>query len=322
LANPLVDDQVDVQRCHVQVDAAGFQVMGIGARVAATIDLLSSWGFNCRSTTDASAGMAALQQAPVHLLLVELEPTGGLGVEMAKLARLEQVAGAVLLVDEPLRAQQLVAALARGGFDGYVPLPAEPNLLLRLVENALLAQLAPVQTARVVELEAAYNRNNEQVVAIDTSLRQERARTTTLQKEVASLRGQLDAMHLVAGRPRSTEGVPVTEQMPAIDLHRTITRSVAEMPLMEQATLGGIDLEALLRDDDDDPSYHDDPPTQPGLAISEHARQALRAAAQPDATVRMPVRAEFAKDLWEQATQMSPSPVVIPTDEVDFLDED
>jgi DNA-binding response OmpR family regulator len=310
--------------------------MGVGARLVPVMQLLSSWGFSCRMADDAAGGFSALQQAAAHLLLVELEPSGGLGVEITKLARAESLAGAVLLVDEPQRSQQLVAALARGGFDGFIPLPADPNLLLRLVENALLAQLASVQSTVVAELEASMARNHEQVAAIDASLHQERSKTIALQMEVASLRGQLDTMHMVAGKAnRSTEGsatmstegvvVDVPTSRLVTDLHRTITRSTTEMPLMEQATLNGVDLAALLAEDDDDrheKDFGDDPPTSPAMMLSDEARALLRGHGGADATVRMPVRPAFAKDLWEQATQMTPAPVAINTDEVDFVDED
>ncbi len=110
-----------------------------GPKVARLLPFLQAKGFNAEAFVKGGDTMVRLRAAPCHLLLFELECDDMMGVDLARAAKIERLAGAALLVDDPMKSGMIIAALSRG-VDSYVALPPDETVFFERVEGLLLAQ--------------------------------------------------------------------------------------------------------------------------------------------------------------------------------------
>jgi DNA-binding NarL/FixJ family response regulator len=145
----------------------------------------------------AANGEEALEQmrtAPRHVLLVELDLGDVLLADLLDDVRNENLAGAVILLDDPAKSGLIVATLLRG-VDGYVATPPDENYLFRLVDRQLLAQWALAQG----ELAAP---DTAELKKAEKNLDLERGKVKELVKEIASLREELHRAKTAKPEPK------------------------------------------------------------------------------------------------------------------------
>jgi DNA-binding response OmpR family regulator len=212
----------------MRIHPGGFRLVLAGAKVSRLHTFLTGQGFQVEAFTDGGAALAALRHQPCHVLVLELEVGDRMGVDVAREVRAEQRAGAVLLLEDPIKSGQIIASLARGDVESYVAIPPDESILLRRLEDLLLAQwggavagqqqalseevlrlkeelatatnaheqaLAALERAHAAEIERARGESRQRA----RDLKDERDRVKELVKEIGVLREQLSTMHLLAG---------------------------------------------------------------------------------------------------------------------------
>jgi DNA-binding response OmpR family regulator len=297
---------VAVAGCCVRIVPSSFQVLCVGPRLAPLQQQLRSLGFVTRHAADGTSGWQSIQQAPVHLLLVELEPGGIFAVELAKRAADAHVAGAIVLADEPLRTQPIIAAMVRPSFAGFLPLPLEPAALLKRVEDVLLVQMAAAQAVQLRELELVMQAKNEAMADTENLLAHANERAAALATEVQSLRSQLKSMHLVAGIDAASGTSGEGKTLPLQPLQPTPPRRVTPAPML-----------------------FEDPPTTPGMVLSDDDEASLRDALQEhSATLRQAAPGQrTSANAWNTAklpktdAVTSAEPNLVGDEEVLFVDD-
>ncbi len=194
-----------------------------GPKVARLLPYLQEKGFVAEAFVKGSDALNRMRQAPCHLLLIELECTDTMGIDLARGARQEGICGATLLVDDPMKSGMIISALARG-VDAYVAIPPDEVTFFSRIETMLLAQWGLVVTEQQNQLTAEIARLQEAVAAAEASkataeasktaaerrvkehaaefdkqLAAEKKKVAELEKEAGVLRDQLATMHLVTG---------------------------------------------------------------------------------------------------------------------------
>ncbi len=194
-----------------------------GPKVARLLPYLQEKGFVAEGFVKGSDALNRMRQAPCHLLLIELECTDTMGIDLARGARQEGICGATLLVDDPMKSGMIISALARG-VDAYVAIPPDETTFFSRIETMLLAQWGLVVTeqqnqltAEIARLQAAVataeaskataeaskaaaeRRAKEHTADVDKQLAAEKKKVAELEKEAGVLRDQLATMHLVTG---------------------------------------------------------------------------------------------------------------------------
>ena len=231
------------QTADVRIHPGGFRVVLAGAKVSRLLPFLQSRGFNAEAFAKGNEAMARLRAAPCHLLLFELECGDMMGIDLARGAKIEQLTGATLLVDDPLKSGMIIAALSRG-IDSYVSLPPDETVFMDRIEGLLLQQwglvvtqqqqglvnelaeaqqkLAAIETSSAAVLAQQERSSSRQIKELETRLQRAASSVDTalkdmterhllanrrvgeLTKELGMLRDQLATMHMVAGSKAGT----------------------------------------------------------------------------------------------------------------------
>jgi len=180
------------------------------------LPFLQAKGFVGEAFAKGGEALNRMRQAPCHLLLLELECGDLMGIDLARGAKQEGIAGATLLVDDPMKSGMIISALARG-VDNFVATPPDEAIFFSRIEGMLLAQWGLVvhqqqgqmveELARVrqqlVDVEAkeaaAETVHRGMLTDLDKQLSAEKRRVAELVKETKVLRDQLTTMHLLTG---------------------------------------------------------------------------------------------------------------------------
>lgn len=180
------------------------------------LPFLQAKGFVGEAFAKGGEALNRMRQAPCHLLLLELECGDLMGIDLARGAKQEGIAGATLLVDDPMKSGMIISALVRG-VDNFVATPPDEAIFFSRIEGMLLAQWGLVvhqqqgqmveELARVrqqlVDVEAkeaaAETIHRGMLQDLDKQLSAEKRRVADLVKETKVLRDQLTTMHLVTG---------------------------------------------------------------------------------------------------------------------------
>ena len=139
-----------------------------GAKIARLLPFLHAKGFNAEAFAKGTETMARLRAAPCHLLLFELECSDMMGVDLARATKIERLAGATLLVDDPMKSGMIIAALSRG-VDSYVSLPPDETVFFDRIEGLLLAQWGLVMQQQQQGLVDELAQVKQQLAAADAS---------------------------------------------------------------------------------------------------------------------------------------------------------
>ena len=187
-----------------------------GPKVARMLPFLEARGFVGEAFAKGGDALNRLRQAPCHLLLLELECGDLMGIDLARGVKQEGIAGATLLVDDPMKSGMIISALARG-VDNFVATPPDEAIFFSRIESMLLAQWGLVvhqqQGAMVEELTRVRQQladvegkdtstakvHREMLADLTQQLGSEKKRVADLVKETKVLREQLTTMHLVTG---------------------------------------------------------------------------------------------------------------------------
>jgi ActR/RegA family two-component response regulator len=199
--------KLDVVACDAAsvLNPAQFRLLLAGPRVARLHPFVTARGYVCDAATSGEEALEAMRAAPRHVLLVELELHDMLLADLLQTVRAENLAGAVILLEDPAKSGLIVSTLVRG-VDGYVATPPDENFLFRMIERQLLAQWALAQ-------EMLGKQGDQDKMRLEKQVQQERAKVLELVKEIAALREELAARPLRSGegaamRSRSGEGAP------------------------------------------------------------------------------------------------------------------
>ncbi len=200
----------------MRIHPGGFRVVLAGPKVARMLPFLEARGFVGEAFAKGGDALNRLRQAPCHLLLLELECGDLMGIDLARGVKQEGIAGATLLVDDPMKSGMIISALARG-VDNFVATPPDEVIFFARIEGMLLAQWGLVvhqQQGAMVEELTRVRQQLADVEVKDTStgkahramiadltqqLGAEKKRVVDLVKETKVLREQLTTMHLVTG---------------------------------------------------------------------------------------------------------------------------
>lgn len=212
---------------HVVVlNPAQFRLLLAGPRVSRLLPFFSARGYVADACVRGSEALAILQQSPRHILLVELDLEDMLCGDLLIRTRQGNLAGAVLLLEDPAKTGLIVSTLVRG-VDGYVATPPDEAYLFRVIERQLLAQWAIAQGA-----EAA--RDTEERARLERQLQQERLKVTDLVKELGTLRtevGELKKQQRRSSVPEAVKKLAREEPLPrAADGEQKKKRGSSEAP--------------------------------------------------------------------------------------------
>jgi DNA-binding NarL/FixJ family response regulator len=202
-------DPIDFGFHVVVLNPAQFRLLLAGPRVSRLLPFFSARGYVADACVRGSEALALLQQSPRHILLVELDLEDMLCGDLLILARQGNLAGAVLLLEDPAKTGLIVSTLVRG-VDGYVATPPDEAYLFRVVERQLLAQWAIAQGA-----ESA--RDTEERARLERQLQQERLKVTDLVKELGALRtevGELKKQQRRSNVPEAIKKLPREQPLP------------------------------------------------------------------------------------------------------------
>lgn len=242
----------------VVLNTAQFRLLLAGPRVSRLLPFLAARGYVADAATDGQEALAHMRAAPRHLLLLELELGDMLLADLLDVVRAENLAGAIILLEDPARSGLIVSNLVRG-LDGYVATPPDEGHLFRLVERQLLAQWALAQMASA-EASAA------EISRLDAELGLERKKVTDLEKEIESLRDEAAALRAKAAARGGTAPAPIAERSHAVPLDEDLARGTAKLVVGPGApgklTLGPAALAELELDDDDDDDLFGEPTSQ------------------------------------------------------------
>lgn len=167
----------------MELNPAQFKLLLAGPKVSRLMPFVTQRGYYADGCSTGSETLDVLRQSPVHVLLVELELDDMLLADLLQVVRRENLAGAVILLDDPAKSGLIVSQLIRG-VDGYVATPPDEQYLFRIIERQLLAQWAVAQMSRG-------DADSAEKARLEKAVQNERSKVTELVKEIASLRGQL-----------------------------------------------------------------------------------------------------------------------------------
>ena len=185
-----------------------FRLLLAGPRVARLRPFVVARGYLCDAATDGQTALEFLRDTPRHVLLVELELGDMMLADLLATVNEENLAGAVILLEDPARSGLIVSTLTRG-IDGYVATPPDEGFLFRLIERQLLAQWA---IARAGHLEVATAEKGR----LEKQLNVERAKVTQLIKDLAGLREELAQAQVQAANATAAAEAAKTATRPAV----------------------------------------------------------------------------------------------------------
>ncbi len=232
-----------------------FRLLLAGPRVARLRPFVVARGYLCDAATDGQTALEFLRDTPRHVLLVELELGDMMLADLLVTVNEENLAGAVILLDDPAKSGLIVSTLTRG-IDGYVATPPDEAFLFRVIERQLLAQWAMAQSEQL-------QTDTQERARLDKQLNVERAKVTQLVKDLAGLREEL-AQAQVQAANASAAAAEAAEAAAAAAVRATPRTSVSEVrpPFVataddayhtdQRTSPRGYDrgeLEALLNDD-------------------------------------------------------------------------
>lgn len=177
----------------MELNPAQFKLLLAGPKVSRLMPFVTQRGYHADGCSNGADTLEVLRQSPVHVLLAELDLDDMLLADLVQVVRRENLAGAVILLDDPAKSGLVVSQLIRG-VDGYVATPPNEEYLFRIIERQLLAQWAVAQMARGEQDKAQKQR-------LEKALHAERSKVTELVKEIASLRDQLSKAKNARGSP-------------------------------------------------------------------------------------------------------------------------
>jgi DNA-binding response OmpR family regulator len=160
-----------------------------GAKVTRILPFLQAQGFNVEGFVKGSEAMSRLRAAPCHLLLFELECGDMMGVDLARSAKIDRLAGGTLLVDDPMKSGMIVSALSRG-IDSFVALPPDETIFMERLESLLLSQWGLVVTQQQQGLTEEIAAARAQVAQLEASAKQQ---TRQLEQELAEQKHKLES---------------------------------------------------------------------------------------------------------------------------------
>lgn len=160
-----------------------FRLLLAGPRVSRLQPFMTARGYLCDAAASGEVALEHLRATPRHVLLVELELGDMLLPDLLATVNEENLAGAVVLLEDPAKAGLIVSTLVRG-IDAYVATPPNEEFLFRVVERQLLAQWAMAQ-AETLQVDG------QERARLDKQLHVERAKVTQLIKDLAGLREEL-----------------------------------------------------------------------------------------------------------------------------------
>ncbi|MBI1944609.1 MAG: hypothetical protein HYS27_02875 [Deltaproteobacteria bacterium] len=225
-----------------------FRLLLAGPRVSRLRPFVTARGYLCDAATDGQTALEFLRDAPRHVLLVELELGDMMLADLLATVNEENLAGAVILLEDPSKSGLIVSTLTRG-IDGYVATPPDEGFLFRLIERQLLAQWAIAQ-AETLEVDTA------EKARLEKQLNVERAKVTQLVKDLAGLREELAQAQVqaanalaeaAAAKTRPVQRAASREERPAF-----ATAEDGAYKTEQRTSPRGYDrgeLEALLSDD-------------------------------------------------------------------------
>lgn len=186
--------------CHTvfvaELNLAQFRLLLAGPRVSRLLPFVTARGYVADAASTGAEALEHMRAAPRHVLLVEIELGDMLVADLLQTVHAENLAGAVILLEDPMKSGLIVSTLARG-IDGYVATPPDEDHLFRLVERQLLAQWALAQAA---ELDGSA----QEIGRLDKQLQHERGKVTELVREIASLREEAAALRAAGAMPPRT----------------------------------------------------------------------------------------------------------------------
>ena len=184
----------------MDLNPSQFRLLLAGAKVQRLLPFVTSRGYLADGCQTGSQALALMRQQPRHVLLAEIELEDMLLADLLPLVRSEELAGAVLLLDDPAKSGLIISQLIRG-VDAYVATPPEELHLFRVIERHLLAQWAVTQMGRAAEEQREHQHLQE-------ALKLERAKVAQLSIDFIALREQLQtalAKEWIAGGPLSDD---------------------------------------------------------------------------------------------------------------------
>ncbi len=242
-----------------------FRLLLAGPRVSRLRPYVVARGYLCDAATSGETALEFLRAAPRHVLLVELELGDMLLADLLAVVNEENLAGAIILLEDPVKSGLIVSTLIRG-IDGYVATPPDEAFLFRLIERQLLAQWA-IATADTLETDT------QDKTRLEKQLNIERAKVTQLIKDVAGLREELAQAQVQAANSASAlEAMARTEpkRPPAVPRPPFIDDDVPVHRPDQRTSPHGYDrgeLEALLNDESGSlPTVPATTPARPGAA--------------------------------------------------------
>lgn len=186
--------------CHTvlvaELNLAQFRLLLAGPRVSRLLPFVTARGYLADAATTGAEALEHMRAAPRHVLLVEIELGDMLLADLLQTVHAENLAGAVILLEDPMKSGLIVSTLARG-IDGYVATPPDEAYLFRLVERQLLAQWALAQAA---ELDGSA----QEIGRLEKQLQHERGKVTELVREIASLREEAATLRATGAMPPRT----------------------------------------------------------------------------------------------------------------------
>ncbi|HEY4221629.1 MAG TPA: hypothetical protein VGO62_09805 [Myxococcota bacterium] len=168
------------------MNPAQFRLLLAGPKVSRLLPFFSARGYVADACSSGEDALEYMRASPRHVLLVELDLGDILLADLLDDVKRENLAGAVILLDDPAKSGLIVATLIRG-VDGYVATPPDELYLFRLIERQLLAQWALAQSGQSVA-------NDVDKVRAEKALVLERKKVTELVMEIASLRERVQQL--------------------------------------------------------------------------------------------------------------------------------
>jgi DNA-binding NarL/FixJ family response regulator len=166
----------------VEFNPSQFRLLLAGPKVSRLLPFVSGRGYVADACPGGTQAIDLLREEARHVLLVELELDDMLLADLLHAVRRENLAGAVILIDDPARSGMIISELVRG-VDGYVATPPDELYLFRVIERQLLAQWAlahignvPTSEGKLRVVKSEYTEPQKvRQPAMDTPPRQEPA---------------------------------------------------------------------------------------------------------------------------------------------------
>lgn len=189
-----------------QIDVAQFRLMLVGPKVARLGPFFAARGYVAEAATSGGEGLQALREMPRHLLIVEVELGDMLCADLLQIVQSENLAGAIVLLEDPAKSGLVVSTLVRG-IDAYVATPPNEAFLFRVIERQLLAQWALAQPSGIA--------SSVDVNRVQQQLEFERSKALELEAEIDALRNEFASLRASAqlaalARNQSTPSPVVT----------------------------------------------------------------------------------------------------------------